>query len=58
MIEKVKDGPSQLISLLVYVGVTVIVETSGDVPAVPTKLGIFPFPDASKPVAVLLFSQA
>ena len=58
MIEKVKEGPVQLISLLVYVGVTVIVETSGEVPAVPTKLGIFPFPDASKPVAVLLFVHA
>ena len=58
VIVKVSVGPVQLISLLVYVGVTVIVETSGEVPAVAVKLGIFPFPDASKPVAVLLFVHA
>ena len=44
VIEKVKDGPSHSSPLLVYVGVTVIVETSGEVPAVPTKLGIFQSP--------------
>ena len=58
MIEKVKEGPVQLISLLVYVGVTVIVETSGEVPAKLGKLGIFPFPEASKPVAVLSFTHS
>ena len=58
VIVTVNGSPSHSSPLLVYVGVTVIVETSGEVPEVPIKLGIFPDPEASNPVAVLLFTHS
>jgi D-ribose pyranose/furanose isomerase RbsD len=42
----------------VNVGVTTIVANIGDVPAfVAINAGIFPVPEAAKPIAVLLFVQ-
>ena len=54
----VNESPSHSIPLFVYVGVTTIVDISGAVPAVPTKLGIGPVPsNSSNPVDVLSFVQ-
>ena len=54
----VSDGPSQLIPLFVYVGVTVIFETM-DANEVLTEAndGIFPSPLAANPILVLSFVQ-
>ena len=58
VIEKVSDGPSQLIPLLVYVGVTTTVEViESVVEFVELKLTISPVPLAAKPVLVLSFVQ-
>jgi hypothetical protein len=47
--------PVQVVPPLVYVGVTVIVATTGAVVAfVAVKLGILPVPDAARPILVLL----
>ena len=58
VIVKVSDGPSQLIPLFVYVGVTVMFETI-DANEVFTDAndGIFPSPLAANPIFVLSFVQ-
>ena len=56
VIEKVSDGPSQLIPLFVYVGVTVMFETMALLNELDTvNAEIFPLPEAAKPVVVLSF---
>ena len=55
---KVSDGPSQLIPLFVYVGVTVIFETIALLNGLETvKAEIFQLPEAAKPMVVLSFVQ-
>ena len=50
--------PVQVTPLLVNVGVTVIVATTGAVPVlIAVKLGMFPVPAAARPILVLLFVQ-
>ena len=50
--------PVQVTPLLVYVGVTVIVATTGAVPVlIAVKLAILPVPVAASPILVLLFVQ-
>ena len=53
---KVSDGPSQLIPLFVYVGVTVMFETIELLNGLETvNAEIFPVSDAAKPIVVLSF---
>ena len=56
VIVKVSDGPSQLIPLFVYVGVTVMFEIMALLNELaPVNAEISPFPDAATPVVVLSF---
>ena len=58
VIVKVSDGPSQLIPLFVYVGVTVMFETMDANEVLSGSIyGIFPSPLAANPILVLSFVQ-
>lgn len=49
---KDRDGPGQLTTPSEYVGVTVIVATTGDVPVlIAVKDGTGPLPEAGSPIA-------
>ena len=59
VIVNVLGVPGQLIPPLVKVGVTVIVAITGEVPEFKAvKDGIFPFPEAAKPILELLLVVA
>jgi hypothetical protein len=54
----VSDGPEQETPPLINVGVTVIVDTTGlEFKLEVINVGIFPVPDAAKPIEVLEFVQ-
>ena len=58
VIVNVCDGPSQLTSAFVNIGVTIIVATTGIVPVlIPLNEDIFPVPEASKPILSVSFVQ-
>ena len=58
VIVKVCVAPEQVKLPFVNVGVTEIVAVTGDNPVLTAvKIGIFPFPDAAKPILVLSFVQ-
>jgi hypothetical protein len=58
VIEKVRDVPTQLKELMVWVGITVIVVVTGAVPELrAVNEPIFPTPDAAKPIVELLLVQ-
>src|ERR1035437_73558 len=58
VIVKVLVGPSQVIPPLVKCGVTIIVATTGDVPALmAVNVGILPLPVAANPMLISLFVQ-
>jgi hypothetical protein len=55
---KLLDGPGQETPLLLKVGVTVIVATTGPIPLLTTrKLSISPVPNAGNPMEGALFTQ-
>ena len=57
--EKVFEGPLQLVPPPVKVGVTVIVATTGAVPVlVAVNEAMFPVPDARSPIPGVSFVQA
>lgn len=59
VIVKVFEGPEHATKPLVYVGVTVIVAEIGCMSAfVGVKEGIFPSPEAPRPIAVLSLVHA
>ena len=59
VIVKVWDGPEQFTLLLLNVGVTIMVAVTGDDPIfVAVKAGIFPFPEAAKPIEAAELVQA
>lgn len=52
------EGPVQLTPPLLNVGETVIVAVTGEVPVfTAVKEGIFPVPEAARPMEVLLLDQ-
>ena len=58
VIVKVDEVPVQLIPPFVYIGVTVMVAVTGELPVlIAVKEGIFPVPLPPNPIEVVVFVQ-
>ena len=56
---KVFEGPEQILPSLLKLGVTIIVETTGEVPEfIAAKEEMFPVPLAGSPIEMLSFVQS